>query len=279
MNPKKQTRRDFIKTATGSIAALSSFSIANADATNIKPFTFVQVCDTQLGFGGYEHDIESFKQTVKQINALKPDFVLVCGDLVNTADEKSFSDFNTIKAGLSMPCYCVAGNHDIGNTPSLQSLQFYSKAVDKQPNYSFDHKGAAFIIVNTQLWKAPLEVESERQDAWLKTTLEAAANKQSPVFIVGHYPLFLKTPDEEEEYMNLPLKKRKELLQLYETHGVVAVLGGHTHRLLINNYKGIQLVNGEATSRHFDERPLGFRLWHVDNQKSATHEFIALKEF
>ena len=75
-----------------------------------KPFTFVQLCDTQLGFGGYEHDIDSFRQAVKQINALepKPDFVVICGDLVNKRDDKSFTDFKTIKDKLTIPWYCVS---------------------------------------------------------------------------------------------------------------------------------------------------------------------------
>lgn len=45
-----------------------------------EDFTFVQLCDTQLGIGGYEHDIKTFKQAVKQINKLNPDFVVICGE-------------------------------------------------------------------------------------------------------------------------------------------------------------------------------------------------------
>src|SRR5512136_720220 len=41
-----------------------------------EPFTFVQISDTQLGYGGYQHDLDLFRKAVKQINALKPDFVV-----------------------------------------------------------------------------------------------------------------------------------------------------------------------------------------------------------
>jgi len=42
-------------------------------------FIFVQICDTQLGFGleGYGQDIKSFKQAVRQINELNPVFVVI----------------------------------------------------------------------------------------------------------------------------------------------------------------------------------------------------------
>ena len=84
-----------------------------------------------------------------------------------------------------------------------------------------------------------------------------------------------KDPEEDEVY--LPPNKRKQLLALYKQSGVIAVLAGHTHRTIINNYEGIQLVNGETTSMNFDKRPLGFRLWTVASPKSAKHEFVPLK--
>jgi len=79
--------------------------------------------------------------------------------------------------------------------------------------------------------------------------------------------------------MNLPPAKRTELLDLFERRGVVAVLGGHAHRLIINDHKGIQLVNGETTSKNFDKRPLGFRLWHVADPRPFRHESVSLEGF
>ena len=53
-----------------------------------QPFTFIQICDPQLGKGGYEHDLKTFEQAVVQSNALKPDFVVICGDLVSRLNEQ-----------------------------------------------------------------------------------------------------------------------------------------------------------------------------------------------
>ncbi len=279
MNQNNSTRREFLKAASLGVTTLSLSSCASLSRkrSENQSFSFVQICDTQLGMGGYEHDVKAFETAVAKINELNPDFVVICGDLVNTANEESFSDFKKIKAGLNVPCYCVPGNHDVGNEPMPQSLQFYRQVMGED-YYSFEHKGYSFVGVNTQLWKAPVTDETKKHDAWLEKTLETASKKRLPVFVVGHYPLFLKEPDEGEEYMNLPPAKRKELLGLYEKRGVVAVLGGHTHRLLINEYKGIQLVNGETTSKNFDNRPFGFRLWHIGNERPFLHEFVPLAD-
>jgi 3',5'-cyclic AMP phosphodiesterase CpdA len=243
-----------------------------------QAFTFVQMCDTQLGMGGYEHDVATFKAAVKKINVLKPDLVLICGDLVNKADDKSFADFKSIREGFTMPCHCAAGNHDVENEPTPESLQYYREQIGKD-YYSAEHKGYTFVIANTQLWKAPVKGESEKHDAWFKKTLEAAKARKSPVMVVVHYPLFLKQADEKEVYSNLPLPKRKEILSLCEENGVVAFIAGHTHRQITNEYRGIHMVNGETTSKNFDKRPMGFRLWTVSAEGNLQHRFVEVEGF
>jgi predicted phosphodiesterase len=57
---------------------------------------------------------------------------------------------------------------------------------------------------------------------------------------------------------------------------VVAMLAGHTHKLVINDYKGIQMVNVETTSRNFDKRPLGFRRWTAGEKGKLSHEYVKL---
>ena len=238
-------------------------------------FRLVQMCDTQLGMGGYEHDVKTFRAAVEQINALAPDLVVICGDLVQKAEEKSFADFNRIKAGFKIPCCCAAGNHGVENVPTADSLRKYREAVGED-YYSFEHRGYTFVVANTQLWKAPLEGESERHEAWFKDTLEAAKAKGNPVVVVVHYPLFLEDPDEKEGYCNLPVEKRKELLALCKANGVVAFLAGHTHRLIAKEHNGIQMVNGETTSKNFDKRPMGFRLWEAAPGAGMRHRFVRL---
>ena len=238
-------------------------------------FTFVQLCDTQLGMGGYEHDLKSFKQAVKQINALHPDFVVICGDLVHNATDSSYTDFKKIKAGFKMPCYCAPGNHDVANIPNDVTLSYYRKTIGKD-YYEFQNKGYSFIVANSQLWKVSVEKESELHDEWFKKTLKKQNRKHHPIFVMGHYPLYTVSKEEEEGYFNLPILKRQELLQLFQVNNVKAYLSGHTHKTVINNYKDIQLVSGETTSKNFDGNLLGFRVWEVSSDAIHQH-FVALE--
>jgi len=241
----------------------------------VDPFTFVQLCDTQLGFGGYEHDIQSFNIAVKHINRLNPEFVVICGDLVNSSNDSSYADFKEIKEGFKMPCYNTPGNHDVGNIPNDTTLNYYRETIGED-YYKFQNKGYSFIVTNTQLWKSKVEKESENHDNWFKETLKNERNNDNPVFVIGHYPLYVDSLVEEETYHNLPLTKRKEVLNLFKQNNVVAYLTGHTHKTVINNYENIQLVSGGTTSRNLDKNPLGFRIWEV-SPDSITHWFVPLQ--
>ena len=239
------------------------------------PFTFVQLCDTQLGMGGYEHDVLCLKQAVKQINNLNPDFAVICGDLVNHASDSSYSDFKKIIKGLNVPCYLASGNHDVGNVPSKSSLKYYRETVGRD-FFTFQNKGYNFVITNTQLWKVNVPNESENHHNWFKKTLDSLGDKQKSIFVIGHYPMYINTPDEEEKYFNLPIEYRKEILKLFTRNKVKAYLSGHKHELVINDYKSIQMVSGETTSKNFDKRPMGFRFWEV-SKDTIRHNFVPLE--
>ncbi len=240
-----------------------------------ESFSFVQVCDTQLGMGGYEHDVASFELAVKQINELEPDFVVICGDLVHHATDSSYRDFLRIKKEFTIPCYVAAGNHDVGNTPNDTTLGYYRRTVGDD-YYAFLHKGYAFIVTNTQLWKVSVENESDSHDLWFKETVAEQSKNRQPIFVIGHHPLYIEQPDEEEAYFNISPGKRKELLTLFVQNNVVAYLSGHKHEVVINKFENIQLVTGETTSKNFDGRPMGFRHWQVSHDSIMQH-FVALQ--
>ena len=281
MKTLTQNRRSFLKTIGLSTAGVSLSGFAFAAEPKLPPeeFTFAQLCDTQFGFGmaGYEEDMAKFSRAVELVNDSGADFAVVCGDLVNRASKESFADFNRIKAGFKVPCYPAPGNHDVGGPPTAKTLQFYRDTIGKD-YFSFTHKGYTFVVVNTQLWQAAVEGESDKHEQWFNATLKTAAEKPSPVFVVGHIPVYVKDLDEKDAYFNLPLAMRPGLLERLHAHGVVAFLAGHTHKTIIKEHQGIQMVNGETTSKNFDDRPFGFRLWHVGPSRPFRHEFVPLEE-
>jgi predicted MPP superfamily phosphohydrolase len=182
--------------------------------------------------------------------------------------------FNRIKKGFNMPCYSAPGNHDIGNKPDAKSLAYYRKTIGND-YYSFENKGVSFVVTNTQLWKEEVGEESKKHDQWFERTLDSIGENKLPSMVVGHYPIFIKTTNEKEAYFNLPMDDRKKILDLFKKNKVQAYLSGHRHETIINTTENVQFVSGETTSKNFDGRPMGFRLWNV-SLKSLKHEFVPL---
>ncbi len=241
-----------------------------------ESFTIVQLCDTQLGMGGYEHDLDSFNKAVVQINALAPDMVFICGDLVDQPKDQSFKDFKEILAKFTVPCYPAPGNHDVGSMPTKASLEKYRKTIGKD-YYTVQHKGYNFIIVNTQLWKKDVPEASEKHHNWFKKTLKESHAQGLKNIIVGHYPIFVNSHDEEDQYYNLPIALRKEILYHCINQGVVAYLAGHVHKNLIREFQGIPMVASATSSKNFDGAPMGFRIWTLKPDGKSEHKYIEIE--
>jgi hypothetical protein len=233
-----------------------------------EDFSFVQICDPQLGRGGYEHDKGQWRVAVHYTNELKPDLALICGDLIDTnKTNAAYVDFCNIRDEFTIPSYCAIGNNDIPYDFS-QYIGADYKAVD--------HKGITFLTVNTMLWIAPVAGQTEAQDAWLLATLQDAHAKGNPIIVAGHHPLFLVSPTEPDMSANLPMGSRTQLLTLFHTYGVVAYLAGHTHTNFATTYDGIQFVTSASTSINHDTSPLGLRVWHITASLPYLHEYLPL---
>ena len=241
-----------------------------------EEFTVIQMCDTQLGMGGYEHDVDAFNKAVLEINAMAPDLVVICGDLVDRPDAKSFKDFNEIRAKFTVPCYPAPGNHDVGQMPTAATLANYRKVVGDD-YYAVEHKGYNFLIVNTQLWKKDVPEASAKHQAWFSKTLKESHAKGNMNIVVGHYPIFVDTPDEEEQYYNLPMPFRQELMTLCKEQGVVAYMTGHAHKNIVREFEGIPMVVSATSSRNFDGAPMGYRVWTLGSKGELAHEFVHIQ--
>ncbi|GAF82654.1 unnamed protein product, partial [marine sediment metagenome] len=191
-------------------------------------------------------------------------------------DPRGFQDFNAVKTRFEVPCHCVCGNHDIGNTPTAASLARYRKEVGKD-YYSLEHKGYTLVAANTQLWKEVVPGESEKHDRWFQEALATAHRKKQPTLVCGHYPLFIGEASEEEGYYNIEPKKRSVILGLFQETGVVAYLSGHAHTNFEHEFQGIRLVTSATTSRNFDGAPMGFRVWKVSADGTLEHSYVSVE--
>lgn len=237
-------------------------------------FTFVQMSDPQFGMfaenRNFSQETVNFGLAVAAANRLKPAFVVVCGDLVSQAgDGPQIAEYQRIAAQLdrAIPLYNVAGNHDVGNEPTRESLAAYRKKFGAD-YYVFRQGDFLGIVLNSSLIQHPKSApeEAEKQYKWL----EAELKKIEPgtrAAIFQHIPWFLKEPDEPDDYFNIPLGPRTRYLELFEHYKVEYCFAGHYHRNASGESPNFHVITTGPVGKPLGTDPSGFRVVTVHDRK------------
>jgi predicted phosphodiesterase len=203
-----------------------------------NPF-FVQMADPQFGMYtnniGFAQETANLEFAIKTVNRLHPAFVVMSGDLVNKPqDPAQMAEYLRITQQLdpNISLYNVAGNHDLGNVPTHESLEAYRKVFGKD-YYTFQNGDLEGIVLNSSIIQHPEHVVDEegKQRLWLESELNSAvANHVKWIVIFQHIPWFLHSPDEPDQYFNIPREARTRYLKILEDAGVQYVFAGHLHQ-------------------------------------------------
>src|SRR3954447_3301771 len=188
------------------------FAVA-APSVAAEPFFFIQASDPQFGMftenRDFRQETANWEFVIANVNRLKPAFLVVTGDLTNkAADTAQIAEYKRINKLLNpaIHLYSAPGNHDVGNEPTAESLAAYRKTYGPD-YYSFREGQVSGIVLNSSLFKAPVNVpqEAARQEAWLEDELKKARQENAVIIIFQHIPFFLERPDEPEVYSTLPI--------------------------------------------------------------------------
>ena len=212
-----------------------------ASCRRVEPFEFVQMSDTQIGFldetPRYAHSDSLMAAAVAASNALKPDFVVITGDLIDDwRSELQDSIYRANLAKLESKVYELPGNHDIqAFNRERHQLYLAKRGYDR---FSFRHKGCAFIGMDSNCIKDGATEFEASQKEWLVSELKAAKGARY-IFVFMHCPVIREAIDEAEDYFNFSADKRREYIDLFKEYGVKAVFSGHCHQEWACTYDGI----------------------------------------
>ncbi|MDQ1297222.1 MAG: hypothetical protein QG611_1202 [Bacteroidota bacterium] len=238
-------------------------------------FFIIQLTDPQFGFieanKSFEKETELYQKAVDEVNRLRPDFVIITGDLVNkNTDSLQWAEFDRITAEMnpSIPVYFSPGNHDIGNNPTLQDIDRF-KAVHGDDKFSFKHKKSWFIGLNTCIIKSDSPELEQQQFIWLENELKKAKRAKN-ILIFTHYSFFLNEPDEPDKYFNIGIEKRKKYLNLFSEYKVNSVFAGHLHNNAYGKNGTMNMITTSAVGKPLGKAPSGFRIIVVSKQGVAS---------
>lgn len=239
-------RRGFLKcmawAGTGALFALnggvaSSIGLDSAIAAPLRhaaarPFTFVQLSDSHIGFNkpANADARATFREAIAKVKALpdQPDFIIHTGDVSQLSKDEEFDDADQMLKETGLPVFFVPGEHDMLDPDGGKAfLERFGKNTNGSGWYSFDHRGVHFVaLVNVaDLKPGGMGNLGAEQLKWLKTDL-AGRHSSTPIVVFAHIPLW--TVYEEWGWGT---DDATEALKLLARFGSVTVLNGHIHQI------------------------------------------------
>jgi 3',5'-cyclic AMP phosphodiesterase CpdA len=218
----------------------------SADA---KPLRIVQLSDIHCGeitFSG-----KRMESIVQDVNGMKPDLVIVVGDLTAAGYEWEFAEAADWLGQLECPSVVVPGNHDARNVGYLHFEHFFG---DRFSNFRlhFDSERAVALgatgvtVVAVDSSEPDLnegQIGRERYP-WIRQQFRDPDDLK--LFVIHHHLVAIPGTGRERNTINDAGDVLAELVQL----GVDVVLSGHKHVPYFWGISGLLICNsGTATTK------------------------------
>ena len=152
------SRLAFIK-GVGAIIAVNATAPSVAECASVHSdgrLRIAHLTDPQFGFGRwpkdpaqrYAADLARMECEIEAVNAIKPDFAIITGDMVHVAADMA-KDWPRLLRKFKVPVAVAPGNHDMGNSITRENLDRFI-SVFGSDRKALDVKGWRIIVGNTQ---------------------------------------------------------------------------------------------------------------------------------
>jgi 3',5'-cyclic AMP phosphodiesterase CpdA len=280
------SRRNFLSSSLAVSTYLFSFPIAFAQSTStFNSFSFIFLSDCHLGArvpDSYKLTQESqlfLQQAIKQINLLKPDFVIFGGDQVDGPgdEDTNWQFFLDIMQSLECPWHFVLGEADISGNIPVNKMHTYGRdwrgrgLNNDQPYWSYDQLPGVHVIgMDTSVSDSLTGYVSNDQLDWLKNDL--SQQNASLTLVISHHPLLAPPPFDQTSYGAQYLLPQAELIRdiLMTSGKQIIALNGHVHVNKIEKQNNVSYISCPS----LDVYPCAFRYFRVTKEKMEveTHQ-------
>jgi len=196
----------------------------------------VQLSDLHIGS---QFRPKTFAKVVREVNDLKPDAIIITGDLTNEGLINEYKECNKLVSKLkTKKIITVSGNHDYRNTGYLAFKKFFPfETINELSND---------VVLVTLGTARPDRNEGEvgyRQNLWLERTMIKYKDR---VKILAMHHHLVGIPDTGSDRVTA-IDAGDVLRTILQTN-VDIVLCGHKHRPWVWNFGNLQIVNAGTAS-------------------------------
>jgi 3',5'-cyclic AMP phosphodiesterase CpdA len=174
-------------------------------------------------------------------HALRPDLVVIAGDLTQRAKAREYAAVRSLLDRLApFPVVVTPGNHDVPLyrvwerllAPYRNWRRFIAPELDSVTRVA----GATVVALNSSAPRRAIVAGRLRaaQLEWARHAFASAPPGHARVVVVHHH--FMPTPDRQG---GRPLPGARRLLEALEGMGVELILGGHVHQTHLSTSRAL----------------------------------------
>lgn len=185
-----------------------------------KMTLIAHISDLHVCKADFDEDI--FMQAVSEINHLKPDMIILTGDLTDHGYYKEFEQATKYLEMFEAPLFAVPGNHDARN---LGYQSFEDLIGEKSWKLTMDDN---FTVIGLDS-SSPDEDKGHignPQHMWLEHQLDESVIKENFIVVALHHHI---VPIPQTGRERNVLSDAGDILKTLTTHEVDLVLSGHKH--------------------------------------------------
>lgn len=203
----------------------------------------VQLSDIHVGAQFRE---AVFDQVIEELNSLKPDVVIITGDLTNEGLKEQYEKCKTLISKINVDrIIAISGNHDYRNTGYLHFKKYF-------PFQTINELSDDVVLITIGTAR-PDRDEGEvghRQTLWLERTMKKY-KKRIKILAMHHH--LIGIPDTGSD--RLTIIDAGDVLRATLDSDVDLVLCGHKHRPWLWDFNKLLIANAGSVS---SERVRGF---------------------
>lgn len=184
----------------------------------MSKYTIVQISDLHIGEASYRRDM--VVTAIEEINEIKPNLVVVCGDLTWNAIREQFLEARDLLQNIDSPQIVTMGNHDAFNVGYLTFEELFG------PRYA-EYQDESVFVMAVDSSEPDLNTGHVGREGrgFIDQAFSKADEKLLKIFALHHHLVPVPRSGRERDSM----VDAGDMLELLMHKGVSLVLSGHRH--------------------------------------------------
>jgi len=205
--------------------------------TNENSYSFIVLADTHIE-NGKAHRLEELADLISDNHSSgdpKIEFVVILGDITQNGALEDILKFIEVADSFGVPCYPVAGNHDI-YFDNWSVWRDYIGSTRYRIDFGTENTTSLFILdsANTFFGKEQLD--------WLE--LELDKNQSDRTFVFTHAPLFVPELGPFKLQQITDTRERARIVSILDGKCDIMFMG-HSHVRVTNKVGNVQYISIE----------------------------------